>query len=84
MSGRARRLAKRRCGACRDRGPRDDRASGDAVRRGVADGSARLLAAPTHPVAAQAFLDRNAPALDPVREGASERARRLSTAAAGI
>ena len=39
---------------------KDDHAQEDAVRRGVADGLARLLEVPKHPDSVQAMLDRGA------------------------
>lgn len=39
---------------------RDDHELEDAVRRGVADGLARLLGVPGHPNSIQAMLDRKA------------------------
>lgn len=41
---------------------RDDHELEDAVRRGVADGLARLLGVPRHPECIQAMLDRDAAA----------------------
>jgi len=38
----------------------DDHEQEDAVRRGVADGLARLLGVPKHPDRVQAMLDQNA------------------------
>lgn len=38
---------------------RDDHALDDAVRRGVADGLARLLGVPKHPDSVQAMLDND-------------------------
>ncbi|MEE7493778.1 hypothetical protein MOTC310_26470 [Methylobacterium oryzae] len=40
-------------------GPRDDQELEDAVRRGVADGLARLLGVPRHPDSVQAILDED-------------------------
>jgi hypothetical protein len=65
-------------------GYRDDHELEDAVRRGVADGLARLLGVPEHPVGVQAFLDKNAPGLDEEREGLSEQTDSLSTEVAGV
>lgn len=39
---------------------RDDHELEDAVRRGVADGLARLLGVPSHPASVQAVLDEHA------------------------
>jgi hypothetical protein len=39
---------------------RDGHEVEDAVRRGVADGLARMLAVPAHPVGVQAMLDKDA------------------------
>lgn len=41
---------------------RDDHELEDAVRRGVADGLARLLGVPEHPDGVQAILDQKKPA----------------------
>ena len=38
---------------------RDDHEQEDAIRRGVADGLARLLGVPKHPDSVQAMLDQN-------------------------
>ena len=59
---------------------RDDHELEDAVRRGVADGLARLLGVPEHPVGVQAMLDKNAPEFNRGNDGPSERMRRTSTA----
>lgn len=39
---------------------KDDQEQEDAVRRGVAEGLARLLGVPKHPDSVQAMLDQNA------------------------
>ncbi|WP_243922311.1 hypothetical protein [Methylobacterium sp. E-065] len=65
-------------------GPRDDHELEDAVRRGVADGLARMLGVPKHPVGVQAFLDKNAHESDEGSEGRSEPTRHLSKAAAEV
>lgn len=57
-------------------GPRDDQELEDAVRRGVADGLARLLGVPRHPVGVQALLDENA-AKNAESESPSEQTRRF-------
>jgi hypothetical protein len=40
---------------------RDDHELEDAVRRGVADGLARLLGVPEHPASVQVILDKDIP-----------------------
>ncbi len=53
-------------------GPKDDHELEDAVRRGVADGLARMLGVPKHPVGVQAILDKNAPKFDNGSDGQSD------------
>ena len=54
---------------------RDDHELEDAVRRGVADGLARLLGVPKHPVGVQEILDRDGPKFGKDGEAQSERMR---------
>lgn len=61
-------------------GLRDGHALEDAVRRGVADGLARLLRVPEHPVGVQVLLDKNIREFGQESEGLRERTRRLATA----
>jgi hypothetical protein len=65
-------------------GSKDDHELEDAVRRGVADGLARLLGVPKHPVGVQAFLDTNDLNYDKEREGQSEQTHSPTTAVVEI
>ncbi|MFB0488730.1 hypothetical protein ABIE45_001316 [Methylobacterium sp. OAE515] len=65
-------------------GSKDDHELEDAVRRGVADGLARLLGVPKHPVGVQAFLDTNDLNYDKEREGKSEQTHSPTTAVVEI